>query len=157
MGRAFAAIASDCTLPPLQIVESTRNADGRWINQEPLGQPERVITPEAALRVMRAAQTYQNGVRGFSFSALTGPGGQRSSWFIGRDSEGQVLVILLEQGNTIQVERIASEFFQNLASIQSPLPTLYSRLESFVVGLRGTIPAGRLLWKCSPIGGLCVG
>lgn len=120
MGRAFAAIASDGTLPPLRIVESTRNADGRWIDQEPLGQPETVISPEAALRVMRAAQTYQNGVRGFTFSALTGPGGQKSSWFLGRDSEGQVLVILLEDGNTTQVERIALEFFQNLASIQSP-------------------------------------
>jgi cell division protein FtsW (lipid II flippase) len=120
LARAFAAIASDGTMPALKVIQSTRDPVGRWIPQEALGTEEIVISPRIARRIMNASQLFQDGVRGFSFSAVTGPGGQTSSWFMGSDVDGRVLVILLEDGSTTLVENMGQTLFQQVEANQSP-------------------------------------
>jgi peptidoglycan glycosyltransferase len=120
MAKAFAAVASDGTMPPLRVIRSTRDPDGRWISQEPLGSEETVISSTVAQRVMNVSQLFQDGVRGFSINAITGPEGQTSAWFMGADVEGRILVILLENGTTSQAERMGQELFQHLRAAPSP-------------------------------------
>jgi cell division protein FtsW (lipid II flippase) len=120
LARAFAAIASDGTLPPLKMLQSVRDPSGRWVTQDALGIEELVISPTTARRIMDASQLFQDGVRGYSSSAITGPEGQTSSWFMGSDVDGRILVILLEDGSTTLAESLAQELFQQAGALQSP-------------------------------------
>lgn len=120
LARAFAALASDGTMPPLHLIRSTRDPVGRWITLEPLGTEETVVSPTIAQRIMDTAQLFQDGVRGFSFSAISGPEGRTSSWFMGSDVEGHILVILLEDGSTTLVESMGQTLLQQVDAIHSP-------------------------------------
>jgi cell division protein FtsW (lipid II flippase) len=120
MARAFAAVASEGNMPPLKVISSTRDPDGMWVSHEPLGSFETVISSTVAKRVMNTAQPYQNGVRGYSINAITGPNGQTSAWFMGADVEGRILVIFLENGTTSQAEGMGQELFQHIRGEPSP-------------------------------------
>ena len=120
MTRAFAALVSDGTLPAVRIIDSVRNPDDRWVSVEPLASTKTAISPNVARNLMRSSQMYSDGVRGFSFNAMTGPEGQTSAWFLGTDGEGQVLTILLETGALSEAERMGQAIFQFIQTNQSP-------------------------------------
>jgi cell division protein FtsW (lipid II flippase) len=112
MARAFTALTSGGQMHPPKIVQSVRNSDGRWLPQQALGLEEGVISPTAAQRIMNTSRLFANGVRSFSFTALTGPEGQISTWFMGIDLDDRVLVIFLEGGPRTKADEIAVDLFK---------------------------------------------
>lgn len=113
LGRAWAALAQDGRLPPLQLVDAVQDRTGVW---QPMPPPEiagvTAVSPETARQIHRLLPVY-NDIREFSVSVLSGPAGDTNSWYLGFTSKAApvyaVVVVLEESADVAAVERIGRE------------------------------------------------
>lgn len=80
LARAYAALATDGTLPPVGLVQRLEAPDGEWMFQPPRLPRERAVSPETARTLARLLQ------------GVTEPGGQgtgRLAWVPGWGSAGK--------------------------------------------------------------------
>lgn len=96
---AAAALAREGRPPLPRLVEAMRDPDGQWQPwPSPAGETGIGVSPEAA-EAARAIWPASGDIAGFSASALSGPGGERVTWYLGFAPSGDpryVLALVLE-------------------------------------------------------------
>ena len=123
MARALAALLGDGSLPTLPLITAYRPPGGDWLPWETESASQRALTPQSSRALREAAAPLEPFGRGWAFTALAGPEGQRVTWFLGLYQHQGIeyaVTFLLEDATPAQGRKMAAEFFLALASLESP-------------------------------------
>jgi peptidoglycan glycosyltransferase len=96
--RAYAALAQEGMLPPLQLVEGLQDEEGRWQAATAGDVAGQSVAGAAARRVL-ASLSALGSSRELSVNALAGPRGGTNTWYVGLAPGGNpdtVVVLVLE-------------------------------------------------------------
>ncbi|MFQ5942822.1 MAG: FtsW/RodA/SpoVE family cell cycle protein [Anaerolineales bacterium] len=115
MARAYATLTGAGVRPSLSIVDAYRPEQGEWQPLAPLGTEQVVLSPTDAQLTMDALTLYSEGWIGYEIQALSGD--EPVAWFIGFDSAGRLVVVLLEDSEPA----LASELGLGLLELVSDL------------------------------------
>lgn len=114
MARAYAGLVENGRMPALHLVDSIRDGNGDWVLMEPLGNSASTIRSEVSQQLATLETAFDSGLHGYSFLASAGPGGGNVVWFLGRNSNHQVVVLAFEGSNLDEAEEIGTRALQLL-------------------------------------------
>lgn len=112
MARAFAALAMDGVIPALRLIDAIQQPNGAWEKQPAQDTPVRAIQPTTAQSVFSSSNYYRESIRGFSYEAISGPSGERLSWFMARSDTGNIIVVVLEGEKLETAEQIGIQLLE---------------------------------------------
>lgn len=109
MARAWAALANEGMLPPLQLVSAVQEESGVWQAVTPEPEPVEAVPAPAAEAVL-AALPRPEGYTEYATLALAGPEGNRNGWYLGLAPAGEpryaVVVVLENSESVFEAQRV---------------------------------------------------
>jgi cell division protein FtsW (lipid II flippase) len=120
LARAFAALANNGVLPSLRLIDAIQQPDGTWIQQPALVSPITILNPQVTENIMSTAIDWGEGILGFNYQAISGPEGDRLSWFMGSDAGKHVVIVVLENEEMENAKEIGLYLLRTLQSTPSP-------------------------------------
>jgi cell division protein FtsW (lipid II flippase) len=106
IARAFGALLNDGVLPAFRLVDAIEDPEGEWERLPPQDPLQTAINPQIAQEVMATSRKFEEDIQGFSFQAIVGPERERLHWFLGIDTDGRAIVVVLEGETMEKVEEI---------------------------------------------------
>jgi cell division protein FtsW (lipid II flippase) len=120
IARAFGALVNDGVLPSLRLVDAIESPDGGWDRIPSLDSPQTIITTETGEAVLASSRSSGEDIHGFSFQAIVGPEQERLHWFLGVDSNGRAIVVVLEGESLKITEEIGTSILSDMSSLFLP-------------------------------------
>jgi membrane peptidoglycan carboxypeptidase len=111
MAHALASFWNAGALPSLRLVDAVRVPEGTWQSFEPLEASRVAISADAAVAIL-AALNADDGLSGVTAVAITGPEGERVTWFLGgtlSTDQPFVIVVVLEDASPQVARSVALE------------------------------------------------
>jgi cell division protein FtsW (lipid II flippase) len=114
LARAYAVLAGAGVRPGLSLVTAV-GMDGEWSIRSPQEADLPVVSPSAAQLTIDALHPYGAGRFGYEATALSGE--VTVSWFIGFGTAGELVVVLLEDGDTVTARQIGLQLLEAAAAL----------------------------------------